>query len=187
MDQNSHHKKALDDQIRDSYGRVTYTYTTHQKATARLVLKNKAIKYIQIALSAISTGGIIGSLITNEYVLTCVGGLFATALLVINLFFKEFNLSEEIKQHRIASDNLWCIREQYISLLTDASVLSSEEIVSRRDELQNKTCEIYKQSPKTDAKSYAAAQRSLKEEDEQYFSDAELDKMLPKSLRKSET
>lgn len=29
----------------------------------------------------------------------------------LNLYFKEFNLSEQSKQHRIAADNLWLIRE----------------------------------------------------------------------------
>lgn len=183
MAQSSPHKEALETQIREAYGRVTYTYTTHLKMMNRLVKKNKTVKYLQISLAAISTGGFVGSLITNEFALTCIGGLFSTALLALNLFFKDFNLFEEIKQHRMASDSLWLIREQYVSLLTDFCVLNEDEIVSRRDDLQNRTFEIYKHSPKTDSKSYADTQKALKNEEEQFFTPEEIDKMLPSHLR----
>lgn len=183
MEANSQHREALVTQLREAYGRLVYTYTTHLKMMNRLVDKNRQIKYAQIILSAISTGGFLGSVITNQIVLTYVGGIFSTILLAINLFFKDFNLAEDIKQHRVASDNLWIIREQYISLLTDLSALSEDKIVCKRDELQNQTFEVYKQSPKTDAKSYVAAQKALKSEEEQFFTPEEIDKMLPAHLR----
>ncbi len=185
MDQNSQHKDALQIQIREAYGRIVYTYTTHLKMMNRLLLKNKRVKYAQIILSAISTGGFVGSLITNEFVLTCIGGLFSTALLAMNLYFKDFKIVDEIEQHRTASDGLWMLREKYISLLTDFCVLDEKRIVDIRDDLQVQTYEIYKQSPKTDSKSYGDAQKALKYEEEQFFTDEELDKMLPLHLRKT--
>ena len=37
---------------------------------------------------------------------------------------------------RETSNQLWLIREQYLSLLTDFATLTREEVVKRRDELQ---------------------------------------------------
>jgi len=122
-------------------------------------------------------------MITNQFILTCVGGVFSTALLVLNLYFKDFNLSDESKQHRVASDNIWLLREQYISLLTDLDVLSEDAIVAKRDELQKLTFEVYNKSPKTDGKSYEAAQKTLKSEEEQFFTPEEIDMMMPAHLR----
>ncbi|ETA80436.1 SLATT domain-containing protein [Youngiibacter fragilis] len=183
METSSPHKEALGTQIREAYGRIVYTYTTHLKKMNRLDKNNRYIKYAQILLSAISTGGFLGSLITNQLVMTCIGGIFSTVLLFLNLYFKDFNLIEESKQHRIASDNLWLIREQYISLLTDFDVLSEDDIIAKRDELQKLTFEVYNKSPKTDAKSYSDAQKALKTEEEQFFTPEEIDKMLPAHLR----
>ena len=183
MAQNSPYKQSLQVQIREAFGRVVYSYTTHLKMMNRLTSRNNMMKYVQIILSAISTGGFIGAIITDETILTCVGGLFSTILLAINLFFKDFNLLSEIKQHRDASDELWMVREDYISLLTDFEVLGEDEIVVKRDLLQNRTFEIYKTAPKTDAKSYSDAQRALKTEEEQFFTPEEIDKMLPAHLR----
>jgi len=183
MEQNSHHRDCLLVQIREAYGRVVYTYTTHLKMMNFLVKKNSVIKHCQIILSAISTGGFIGAIVTNEIALTIIGGLFSTALLAINLFFKDFNLLEEIKQHRTVADELWMIREDYITLLTDFSVLSTFEIMEQRNKLQSRVFEVYKVSPKTNSKSYAQAQKALKSEEEQFFAPEELDKMLPSHLR----
>ena len=183
MEQNFYHRDCLLVQLREAYGRVVYTYTTHLKVMSHLVKKNALIKYTQIIFSAISTGGFLGSIITNEIVLTCIGGLFSTALLALNLFYKDFNLLEEIKQHRSTADNLWMVREDYISLLTDYSILSDVEIMAQRDKLQSRVFEIYKIAPKTDRKSYIEAQNALKVEEEQFFTPEEIDKMLPSHLR----
>ncbi|MGQ0513060.1 hypothetical protein ACT453_03200, partial [Bacillus sp. D-CC] len=49
---------------------------------------------------------------------------------------------------------------------------------------QNRTAEIYDESPRTDAKSYEAAQKALKTDEEQTFSEREIDVMLPNSIRR---
>lgn len=183
MEQNFHHRECLLVQLREAYGRVVYTYTTHLKMMNHLVKKNSIIRYIQIILSAISTGGFLGAIITNEFTLTYVGGLFSTALLAFNLFFKDFNLLDEIKQHHSAANHLWIVREDYISLLTDFSILSDLEIMAQRDKLKSRVFEIYKIVPKTDKKSYKEAQNALKLEEEQFFTPEEIDKMLPSHLR----
>ena len=183
MTEVSQYKDDLVVQIREAYGRITYTYTSHLKLMNRLSNKNNIIKILQITFSAISTGGFVGALVINETASTVIGGVFSTLLLAINLFFKDFNLHDEMKQHRAAADELWLVREQYISLLTDAPLIDIENIVTRRNELQSKTYDIYKQYPKTDAKSYAAAQIALKKKEEQFFRQEEIDNMLPSHLR----
>lgn len=184
MDQNSQtHRDGLQIQIKEAYGRVVYTYTAHWKMVDALIKKNRCIKYLQIALSAISTGGFIGSIITNEILLTCIGGIFSTALLALNLYFKDFNLNADITRHSAAANALWSIRESYVSLLTDFPNMSTEDICVKRDELQAQTAEVYKTAPKTDSRSYMAAQSALKNEEEQFFTTEELNHLLPEHLR----
>ena len=79
---------------------------------------------------------------------------------------------------------MWKIREEYISVLTDFEILDVDKIISIRNDLQNRTYEIYNSSPRTDKKSYLQAQKSLKTEEEQTFSEKEIDNMLPNSIRR---
>lgn len=178
------HKEALEIQIREAYGRLVYTYTTHLKQAEQLTNKNQGIKHWQIILSAVTTGGILTAVISDQTVLSWISAIVSTALLSLNLYIKDFNLADDIRRHRSTSDDLWIIREKYLSLLTDFDTLSEQEIVSIRDKLQEQTAKIYKSAPKTNAKSYMAAQKALKEDEEQFFRSSEIDQMLPEHLRK---
>ena len=172
MENNQSHRQNLKIQIREEYGRLVYTYTTHLKQAGLLTKQNERIKHWQIILSAISTGGFLSAVITSQITLTWISGIVSTALLVLNL-----------KEHRTTADALWAIRECYISLLTDFPVLKTEEIMQKRDELLSRTAEIYKAAPSTNPKSYSAAQKALKENEEQFFRTSEIDQMLPEHLR----
>ncbi|EOS8056794.1 SLATT domain-containing protein, partial [Enterococcus hirae] len=100
-------KKCLEIQLREAYGRVTYTYTTHLKQADRIISKNKRLKCVQIGLSAVTTGGFLGTIITTNHISTIIAGLCSTISLGLNLYFKNFNLAEEAKNHQIIADKLW--------------------------------------------------------------------------------
>lgn len=178
------HDIKLYNQIEEAYGKVVYSYTTQVIHAARLYKKYTALKWLQLILSAVSAGGFIGTLITNQILLTWVGGVCSTFLLILTAYFKDTDLSAIHKLHLETSNKLWLLRELYLSLLTDFSTLSREKIVVRRDELQERTAEIYASAPLTDNKSYSLAQKALKDNESQFFSREELDQMLPETLRR---
>lgn len=186
MERNSPNSQGykLESQIREAYGRVTYTQTCHDKFINRVISLNDQIKIWQIILSAITTSGFIVAIFSDNKVASILGVLVSLVLLILNTYTKNFNLIESAQEHKSASDLLWKIREEYVSLLTDFEILEIEEIMRKRDELQERTATVYSNSPRTDAKSYAAAQKSLKCEEEQTFSDEEIDNMLPNSIRR---
>lgn len=174
----------LESQIREAYGRVTYTQTCHEKKIKRLLIINENIKIAQIVLSAMTTGSFVITLISDEKISAMVGSCLSLILLILNAYVKNFNLTEMAQKHQKASDLLWKIREEYVSLLTDFEILNMDEIMGKRDELQNRTAEVYSNSPRTDSKSYKEAQKALKTEEEQTFSEKEIDVMLPNSIRR---
>ncbi|UQZ85394.1 hypothetical protein SK3146_04683 [Paenibacillus konkukensis] len=174
----------LESQIREAYGRIVYTFTCHNKIVQRMLSKNEKIKILQIVLSALTTGGFIVTIIADEKIAGILGALVSISLLILNAYTKNFDLVETAQSHQKAADALWIIREEYVSLLTDFELMDDSAVMAKRDELQSRTAEIYAQSPRTDYKSYAAAQRALKTEEEQTFSDDEIDVMLPNSIRR---
>lgn len=178
------YKKKLESQIREAYGRVVYTETCHNKKVNFLELKNKRIKFWQIVLSALSTGGFFSSVALEKKYLTLLSGLISLALLILNSYTKNFKLIEEAEKHKKAADLLWAVKQEYLSLLTDLWEIPVDEIVVKRAELLKKTETIYSNSPRTDKASYLEAQKALKTEEEQTFSEKEIDVMLPKELRR---
>lgn len=186
MERNSRTSQGyiLESQIREAYGRVTYTQTCHEKIIGRVLKMNDTIKVWQIVLSAISTSGFVVAIFSQEKITSILGSVISLALLFLNTYTKNINLSEIAQEHKKASDLLWKIREEYVSLLTDFEILDIDSIMNKRDELQERTAEVYNNSPRTDSKSYKAAQKALKTEEEQTFSEEEIDVMLPNSIRR---
>lgn len=176
-------RNSLQNQIREDYGSLFYTYKTHLTQYERLERKIRNIKYAQIIFSALAAGGIISSIFINEVVVLGVGALFSIILLALNLYFKDFNLVSEMLLHRKVADELWLIKGQYISLLTDFNTLDISLIKTRRDGLQNKLYDLYKHTPKTDSKSFKLAQDAIQNKEDHFFSVEELDKLFPSHLR----
>lgn len=176
--------EKLYSQIEDEYGKVLYSYTTQIVEASSLTKKNRHLKWAQLILSAISTGGFIGMIVSNQHVLMWAGGLCSTALLVLTAYFKDVDFSSLQKKHLETSNKLWIVREKYLSLLTDFETLSDKEIKEKRDNLQEETSNIYDNAPVTSAESFSIAQDLLKNKEAQFFSREELNKMLPLHLRK---
>lgn len=180
------YREKLKSQIKDAYGKVLYTYTAHHKFAARLIKQKNTIKVIQITLTAISTVGFLATIITNQVLISWLGGTTAALSLGLNLYTKDFNLQEDIQKHKDAADDLWDVREKYLSLLTDFDILNEDNIREQRDKLQDAVSKINRKYPGTDGKSYAAAQNALQNEEEQTFREGEVDELLPNRLRDSE-
>ncbi len=174
----------LESQIRLSYGKVIYSQTCHERIIKRLLSINSKIKIWQIILSSITTGSFVLTAISNEKISGIVGSLLSMCLLLLNTFVKNFEIAENASKHQKASDALWDIKEKYISLLTDFEHLSQEEIISKRDMLQKETSSIYKNAPRTDARSARDARKALKKLEDSAFTDKDIDAMLPSSIRR---
>lgn len=184
MDDDKKYREKLRNQIKGAYGKVVYTYTAHHKFADRLEKENKIIKNVQIVLTALSSCGFFASIITNQMALNWVAGIAAVMSLGLNLYAKEYKIQNDVNRHREAANELWDVREGYISLLVDFEMLENSEIQTRRDSLSNRVSEINKNFPATDAKSYKAAQKALQDEEEQTFSEDEVNSILPNGIDK---
>ena len=186
MEQNSLHEQQelLEAQIRECFGRVTYSHKTHEKCTDILLSSNACIKLWQMILSAVTTGTFLATVIWDGKIAAVIGTILSTVLLVLNAYTKKYDLAGLAEKHKTAASSLWDIRESYLSLLADFRFMPVGDVITKRDELQKKLGNIYKGCPRTNSKAYEAAQKALKENEELTFSDEEIDKLLPTRIRK---
>lgn len=154
-------KEKLRNQITDAAGNVLYTYSAHWIIVNRLKKRYSHIKSIQIVLTALSTGGFLTSLIAGISWLSWIGGLTSAIALGLNLYMLNFNVTDDIKNHTDAANELWDVREAYKSLLVDFDVLSDDTIRRKRNELIAAVSRINKAYPGTDEKSFSQAQREI--------------------------
>ncbi len=176
---------ALEDQIRECFGRVVYTHKTHERMADRCSTTLARYKLVQIALSALTSAGAIGVVIGNEVWIEIATALCSAVTLFVSAYLKNFDPGATAQQHRDAAAQLWNVRECYFSLLTDLPELTREEVIERRDELRSTLAALYIAVPRTNGKAYVEAQDRLKNMEDLTFSDEEIDCFLPLSLRRS--
>lgn len=176
---------AIEGQLRECYGRAVYSHKTHEKCSDILLTRLGRIKLLQIVLSAITTGSFLTTIVGSGNEAAVVGVIFSTILLVLNAYAKNYDLGELAQKHKQAANDIWLIREQYLSLLTDLATnsKSDEEIRAERDRLVVSLHAVYAGSPSTTYAAYRRAQESLKQSEEMTFSEEEIDAFLPKQLR----
>lgn len=177
------YRAKMNSQIRDAFCKLVYTLTTHEKMANRLQLLDGRVKLWQIVLSAMTTAGLVGVFIYDKPMVNIVTALISFGLIVLNTYNKTANLSARIDTHKQTIQQLWLVRERYISLLVDFEILADDAIRGRRDELTHLIGKIYSSAPRTDKKSYMEAQKALKEQEEQTCHDSEIDRFLPPQLR----
>jgi hypothetical protein len=180
----------IESQIRECYGRVVYTHKTHEKCADQRIKEQHRLKLTQIILSAITTGGLLvvffgtPDVSKNSAALTAI---ISVLLFIVNTYTKDIDLGALAEKHKHTASELWDVRESYLSLLTDlkANHLSYESTTKLRDILQEKLTKIYKEAPRTTDISYKNARGGLKNKGELLFTDEEIDKFLPITLRKN--
>ncbi len=176
--------KSLESQLREMYGRAAYTHKVHEKMADGYIRRYRLIKTGEIWLSALAAGSLVLAVLGDSRAATVLGAFLSTILLGLNLYFREASLGEQAQKHTVVASKLWGVREALLSLLVDMNDgRAVDEVRDERDRLNGSLEEIYRGAPRTNGTAYAAAQKALKVSEELFFTDSELDKMLPKRLR----
>ena len=168
-------KEVIKTHMIEAAGNVIYTYNAHWNIVNRLKKQNKTIKVVQIILTALSTSGFLGAILSGISQLSWVGGLTSAIALGLNLYTLNFNIEDDICKHTDAANALWEVREAYKAAITDIELLSIEEARSRRDEMTKIVSHINKSYPGTDEKSFLKTQKEI---DKYQFEDGEAESLL---------
>lgn len=192
MEQNSQAEKSsqidvLESQIRECFGRVVYSHKTQEKCADIVFKIHKNLKLAQIIVSAVVTTSLLLKIFGDNQIALFVAAFLSTVLFGLSMYMKDYDLGEIAQKHTNAANELWDIRETYLSILTDirANQLSINQIINQRDDLQKRLANVYSGSPRTNYKAYKEASKALKINEELTFSDKEIDAFLPKELRRT--
>ena len=144
------------------------------------------MKLLQIVLSAITTAGFIGAVFGAGKIGAVLGLIVSTVLLALNSYTKNYDLGELAQKHKQAANDLWLIRENYLSLLVDIAMKERplEALQEQRDKLVEQLHTVYSGAPSTTFRAYKKAQEALQKFQDMTFANAEIDAFLPKELKR---
>lgn len=178
-------------QLRESYGRIVYTHKTHEKMADIYHCADRWLRNSQLLLSVLVTSGIIATVGTelsgNDTAwLKITSALVSFLLVLLTTYMRNSNLSQLVQKHKEVAADIWLLRERYFCLLSDykGGIATEQEVLKRRERLNDELSIIYKNAPRTTNMAYEAARKALKLNEEMTFLDEEIDAFLPKEMRK---
>jgi conflict system pore-forming effector with SLATT domain len=172
---------SLVDHIRLSFGAIVSAYEGHSDAAARLSRWSWGAKVGILALLGITAAVSVGAVMRGGLYTMASAALSAIAFAAAAAFVA-FDPETRVYGHRTTAARLWVICEKYRALLAEIhdQLLDLPAVAQRRDALLKEASELFVQAPPADRATYEIARKTLG----QVYSDQEVDRFLPLSLRR---
>lgn len=171
--------------IREFYGRVVWTHKTYEKDREISAFNSKRDKWVNVVLMALTTTGVLASIPLGTVSTTITAAIFSFISTGFAIYQTSFAPELEIQQFRTAAKDLLVERDK-LTLLIHQTMLPGADLNAVRgdfQEIMKRVHQIYSVSPDTSSAAYQKATKGLKTTEEFFFTDDELDTLLPPALR----
>ena len=170
--------------LREAFGRVAWSNKTHEKQADIYHDKYKFLLWVKIILAGSTSAGGIFSVFSECIWARVATAAIATIIFIIDLIFSNCDYANLRDLHQKTATKLWEIREYYVALLCEIHTSSPDLAMIRKLHLEyiELLSKIYENAPRTSSEAYNMATKALHKE-ELTFTNDEIDKLLPYSLR----
>lgn len=150
-------------QIDFCYGNVEWTHKIHEKAADIFTAVDSWLQWGQLVLSFIVSADVVSQLQTKSPIISTFLVVCSLLLTLITSITKTFDFAGRANKHILAANSLWGLREDYRSFKNDirSGILTIDQIIVKRKELQDAVQEVYKTAPRTFDKAYRKAQEDF--------------------------
>lgn len=177
--------QILLDIVRQTFASVVWTHKIQEKQADIYNERCEFIETANIVVVSVTACGIVSLLFTDQFWIKIGASLLSLATIAISVYDKTFNLRDLGVQHKIAANKLISIRNELLQIIAEIHVHkeSVETINSRYQEIAIKLSKVYSEIPTTTSKAVKRASDALKKNEEFTYSEEEIDRFLPPTLR----
>jgi hypothetical protein len=178
---------SLTDHLRLTFGHVVYSHRAHATTAFRHSRWDRGLKTAEalLMLTTAVASAVVAFTVNPQFAIAAAAAAtLAMGVLVVRL---ALDFERTALAHHACSSQLWHLREQYRSVLSDLKdgVLSVDAARDRRDYLMAALHRIYDNAPPADRERYQTAKQSLTAVNEAKLTDEEIDQFLSPSLQKA--
>lgn len=174
-------------EIERTFGAVTYTHKTQEKAGDRQQTWATVISWTNVfVIGMTALAAFLAPLVAASWV-AWLAACCGAAGLIFTVVQLSFDAAKKAAAHRGAAKSYLALRNDYLRLLADvkAGALGTDELRERRNVLGWRLEQIDNMAPSTSARDYSKARAAIQGTEELTFSEEELDHLLPTELRSS--
>lgn len=152
------------EQIEICFKNVEWTHKIHEKSADIFSAICNWKSWIELICSFIVGWDVLSQMRSESPVISVLLVICSAVLAFSSTVSKAFNFENRRDQHISTANSLWEVRESYRSFKTDLAtgLYSVDTYMTKRDQLQKITSEIYKKAPRTFNKAYNRADKDFK-------------------------
>lgn len=174
--------------VRQGFANAAFTHKTHEMAAERKERRSIIFKALNITLITLVLGLLVTqTIIPTNLIFSYIGAGLTGAEIALLIIHLSFNIEPEIVSHKNTALKYMSLRDRYKLLIADilGDAVSANEIVRRRDDLLREYQTISDLALQTNQKDYdnAMSRLKIKEDQQNIWSDKQVDGLLPKELR----
>jgi len=153
------------EQMEFCYGNVEWTHKAHESAADIFTIVTNIVNWGQLVLSFIVGWDVLSQMRAESPTISWLLIICSGLLALLNSITKTFDFENIKSRHIVAAKSLWILREDYRSFKNDikAELYNIDSFLLKRQELQSRAAEIYKQAPRTFDCAYNRAKKQFEE------------------------
>lgn len=180
--ENNH--QILLDEVRQNFASVVWTHKIQEKQADIYAEQYKLLETINILLAAATSCGIITTIFVDGIVAKVITACLSFGTLAITAYFKSFDLKSMEERHRTAANKFIVIRNRLLHLIAELHMKSDlASLNAEYKAIMHDLASLYVDAPSTTDKAVEAASEALRIKNEYSYTDEEIDRFLPPTLR----
>lgn len=174
--------------VRHAYANVVFAHKVQEMAVERKEKRIATFKILNVVvIAAVLTIFVSQAFVHSNPILAYIGAGLTVAEIVILISHLTFGVEQEVVAHKNSALKYMSLRDRYKSFIADLmrGALNEDDVVRGRDDLLREYQMISDLSLQTNEHDYSKAMVKLKliEDDQNVWSDKQIDSLLPKDLR----
>ncbi len=177
---------TLEDSIRNTYASVVWSHKIQEKQADIYSQRYKVLKVIEVITVSFVSLGIVSTIFADPLWLKLLATLISFASVFVTVYLMSFDLPTLISNHKSCANSLLKIRNDLQALLLMIKLKNGtiNELLEQYKNLNDEINKIYSTAPSTTDKAVKMANKALKIQQDNTYSDIEIDQYLPEGLKK---
>ena len=165
---------TLEDLVRTQYANVFWTHKIQEKQAEIYEFRHKLFSWINIISASLTSAGIISIVFVDQFWIKLVSAIVSFVTTTMSALLATL------------ATKLVCYRNELLSLLGRIRIKekSAKELFDEFEHLQSNIHEAYLDAPNTTNRAVAKAGKSINESRDGTYSDEEIDRLLPDTLKR---
>ncbi len=177
--------QKLLDLVRQNFASVVWTHKIQEKQSEIYEDKYKKIECANIFTAALTSCGVFSTFYQDFWLFKVLTILLSFVTVFIASYMKSFDFKTLGKGNKEYANKFLVIRNKLLSVIADIHLMKKpvEEIQEQFETILNELNEYYVNAPTTTDKAVSKASEALKVNKDYTFTNEEIDRFLPESLR----